>query len=139
MTECIFFSCSLFRCFFFFFNECQSLSHVQLVVTHWLQPPRLLCPWNSLGKIAGVDSHSLLQGIFSTQGSNTSLLHCRQNLYCLGHQGSPALHLLLHNHRCFKYLLPWPTCLLISFDFTPLLSQKLSHPLGAKKQSGNEG
>ena len=31
---------------------------------------------------------SLLQGIFPTQGSNPGLLHCRQSLNCLGHQGS---------------------------------------------------
>ena len=29
----------------------------------------------------GVDSHSLLQGILPTQGSNPVLLHCRQILY----------------------------------------------------------
>ena len=34
-------------------------------------------------------SHFLLQGIFLTQGSNPGLLHCRQILYCLSHQGSP--------------------------------------------------
>ena len=33
--------------------------------------------------------HFLLQGIFLTQGWNPSLLHCRQVLYCLSHQGSP--------------------------------------------------
>ena len=33
---------------------------------------------------------SLLQGIFPTQGSNTGLLHCRQILYPLSHQGSPS-------------------------------------------------
>ena len=33
--------------------------------------------------------HSLLQGIFPTQGSNPDLLHCRQILYHLSHQGSP--------------------------------------------------
>ena len=33
--------------------------------------------------------HVLLQGIFWTQGSNLSLLHCRQILYHLSHQGSP--------------------------------------------------
>ena len=32
--------------------------------------------------------HSLLQGIFSTQGSNPGLLHRRQSLYHLSHQGS---------------------------------------------------
>ena len=44
---------------------------------HGLWPTRLLCPWNSLGKNNGVGSHSLLQGIFLTQGSNLGLLHCR--------------------------------------------------------------
>ena len=32
---------------------------------------------------------ALLQGIFPTQGWNPGLLHCRQILYCLSHQGSP--------------------------------------------------
>ena len=31
--------------------------------------------------------HFLLQGIFPTQGSNLDLLHCRQILYHLSHQG----------------------------------------------------
>ena len=34
----------------------------------------------------GVDSKSLFQGIFSTQGWNPGLLHCRQILYHLSHQ-----------------------------------------------------
>ena len=50
---------------------------------------RLLCPWDSPGKNTGVGCHSLLQGIFLTQGSNLGLLHCRQILYSLSHQGSP--------------------------------------------------
>ena len=29
------------------------------------------------------------RGIFQIQGSNLDLLHCRQILYCLSHQGSP--------------------------------------------------
>ena len=33
---------------------------------------------------------SLLQGIFLTQESNQHLLHCRQILYQLSYQGSPA-------------------------------------------------
>ena len=33
-------------------------------------------------------SHSLLQGIFLTQGSNQGLLYYRKILYCLNHQGS---------------------------------------------------
>ena len=33
-------------------------------------------------------SHSLLRGIFLTQGSNLGLLHCRWTLHQLSHQGS---------------------------------------------------
>ena len=35
---------------------------------HGLQPTRLLCPWNFLGKNTGVGCHFLFQGIFPTQG-----------------------------------------------------------------------
>ena len=44
---------------------------------------------DSPGKNTGVDSHFLLQGIFPTQGSTPGLLHCRQILCNLSHQGSP--------------------------------------------------
>ena len=44
---------------------------------------------HSPGKNTGVSCHFLLQGIFPTQGSNPGLLHCRQILYRLSHQGSP--------------------------------------------------
>ena len=54
--------------------------------THGLQPIRLLRPWDSPGKNTGVGCHSLLQGIFPTQGPNLGLLHCKQILYCLSHQ-----------------------------------------------------
>ena len=54
-----------------------------------LQPARLLCPWDSPGKNTGVGSLSLLQWIFPTQGSNLGLLHCRQVLYPVSHQGRP--------------------------------------------------
>ena len=40
------------------------------------------------GKNTGVGCHFLLQGIFPTQGSNLSLLHGKQILYWLSHQGS---------------------------------------------------
>ena len=39
-----------------------------------LQPARLLCPWDSPGKMTGVGCHFLLQGIFPTQGWNLPLL-----------------------------------------------------------------
>ena len=42
-----------------------------------------------LGKNTGADCQALLEGIFPTQGSNPGLLHYRQILYHLSHQGSP--------------------------------------------------
>ena len=56
---------------------------------HGLQPTRLLFPWDFPGKNTGVGCHPHLQEIFPIQGSNLSLLHCRQILYHLHHQGSP--------------------------------------------------
>ena len=40
-----------------------------------LQPSRFLCPWDFPGKDTGVGCHFLLQGLFTIQGSNPSLLH----------------------------------------------------------------
>ena len=61
----------------------KSLSRVRLFATPWT-----ISPWNSPGQNTGVGSLSLLQGIFPTQGSKPGLLHCRQILYQLSHQGS---------------------------------------------------
>ena len=52
-----------------------------------LELTRLLCPWNSPSKNTRVGCHSLLQGIFPTQGSNPGLLYYKQILYHLSHQG----------------------------------------------------
>ena len=52
-------------------------------------PDRPLWPWDFPGKNSGVSGHFLLQGIFPTQGWNPGLLHCRQIIYHLSHQGSP--------------------------------------------------
>ena len=49
---------------------------------------------DSPGKNTGVDCHALLQGIFPTQELNRGLLHCRQILYHLSHQGSSQWVLL---------------------------------------------
>ena len=46
-------------------------------------------------KNTGMGRLSLLQGIFPTQGWNSGLLHCRQILYQLSHQGCP-----LSQSRC---------------------------------------
>ena len=54
-----------------------------------MDPTRLLCPWDFPGKNTGMGCHFLLQEIFPTEGLNPGLLHCRQTLYHLSHQGSP--------------------------------------------------
>ena len=51
-----------------------------------------------IGKNTGVSSHSLLQGIFPTQGSNPDL-YCKYILYCLSHQGSLLYMLCYVNLR----------------------------------------
>ena len=59
----------------------KSESESRSVVSNILGPQR-----NSPGQNIGVGSLSLLQGIFPTHGSNTSLPHCRQVLYQLSHK-----------------------------------------------------
>ena len=58
------------------------------------RPARLLCPRHTSGKNTGVGCHSLLQGIFPTQGLNLGLLHCKQILM------SNAVHKYVGTHVC---------------------------------------
>ena len=73
-------------------------SCVQLFVTLWTvahQDPR---PQDSPGKNTGVGCHTLLQGIFPTQGSNPCLLcllHCRWILYPPSHLGITVISLFV--------------------------------------------
>ena len=72
----------------FIFNikwKWKSLSHVPFFATPWTI---LYYPWNSPGQNTGVGSLSILQGIFTSQGSNPGLLHCRRILYQLSPKGS---------------------------------------------------
>ena len=48
--------------------------YLTVLQPHRLQPTRLLCPWDFLGKNTGVGCHFLLQWIFATQGSNRQSL-----------------------------------------------------------------
>ena len=60
--------------------------------SHGLQLARLLCPWKFSGKNTGVGCHFLLQGIFPTQSSHSSLLcllHWQVDSVPLYHLGSP--------------------------------------------------
>ena len=74
---------------------------------HGLQPTRLLHPRDFPCMNPGLGCHFHLQGIFLTQGSNTSLLrllHCRQILYLLNHLGNPPWSLRIVP-KCFCLLI----------------------------------
>ena len=53
-----------------------------------LNPAKLLCPWDFLGKNTGVSCHFLLQGIFPPQESNLHLLHWQTGSLPLRHLGT---------------------------------------------------
>ena len=73
-------------------DKMTKLSEVKAsVVSDPLWPHGLYSPWNSSGLNTGMDSHSLLQGIFPTQKFNQGLPHCRWIFYQLSHQGSPNM------------------------------------------------
>ena len=76
------------------------------VVSDSLWPHELYSPWNSPGQNTQVDSFSLLEGIFPTQGLNWGLPHCRRILYQLSHKGSPQETLNGNKRKCwlFKFL-----------------------------------
>ena len=123
----------------------QSLSYVQLFVTSWttacqaplsspisqvvllLSHVRLLWPLancslpgssvHGILKNTVMGCHCLLQGIFPMQESNPGLLHCRQILYRLSYEGSPAISQSCSN-SC--PLSQW-CCLTISCSVIPLL------------------
>ena len=70
-------------------------------MTPWTVAYQRLCPWNSPGKNTGVGSHSLLQGIFPTQGSNSGL--CITGLFFnVWATRKPSL-LYLVSIMCFSY------------------------------------
>ena len=64
-------------------------NRVQLFPTSWMVTDHdpLSMGFSRQECWSGLGCHFLLQGIFPTQGSNLGLLHCRQILYRLSHQG----------------------------------------------------
>ena len=78
-------------CVFSYTHILESKSEGLSVLSDSLQPHGLYSPWNSLGQNTGVGSHSLLQRIVPTQGSNPDLPHYRGILYQLSHKGSPGI------------------------------------------------
>ena len=83
------------------------LSHIPLCVTHPVDcsPPGSSVHGDSPGKNSGVGCHTLLQGIFPTQGLNPGLPHCRQIPYQLIHQEAyswvynPSPDRYIHPHK----------------------------------------
>ena len=75
-------------------QKCWLLSDIQLFTTLWTVAPHL-CPQDSPGKNTGMGCHSLLQGIFLSQGLKPGLLRCRQILYSLSHQRSLYTYIAL--------------------------------------------
>ena len=65
------------------------LFRIASCATPWAAVCQAFLFMNSPGKKTGAGCHSLLQGIFPTQGSSPGLPHCSQILYHLSHQGSP--------------------------------------------------
>ena len=79
------------------------------------EPTRFLSPWDFPGKNTGIGRHSLLQGILPTQELNPYLLHCKQILYCLSHQGSPTcMHML---EKIFPFCIKTHTRIFIAIKF----------------------
>ena len=92
-------------------------------------PLGLFVHGDSPDKNTGVGCHSLLQGIFPTQGLNLGLLHCMQILYHLSHQRSPRTLLEIfkklprwHSGRFDPWVrkIPWSR----KWQPTPFLSEK---------------
>ena len=72
-------------------TESESEIESHSVMSNSLQPHGRYNPWNSPGQNIGVESLSLLQGIFPIQGLNPGLLHYRRILYQLSRKGSPRI------------------------------------------------
>ena len=106
-----------------FISRCVCALHTQshltdLLQPHGLYPTRFLCPWDFPGKSTRVGCHFLLQGIFSTQGFNVGLWHCRQMLYPLSHSSVCSLKkiflslpAILWNSAFHCYIFPILLCL----------------------------
>ena len=120
---------------------CESVSHS--VMSDFLrplalQPTRLPCPWNSPGKNTGEGCHSLLQGIFPTQGPDPGLPHCRQILYSLSHQGLSGIshithlpHYLTHSkHLNTSSHNHWDYFTVIGWNYFAVIGNGTTEPLG---------
>ena len=72
---------------------CENESESHSVISHLSRLHELYSPWDSPGQNNGVGSHSIPLSKGSSQPRdllNPGLLHFRQILYQLNHQGSPV-------------------------------------------------
>ena len=79
----------------------------------WTTACRLLCPWDPPGKNTRVHCHTLLQGIFLTQGSNLHLLcflNCRRIFFTTEPPRKPqtAFNPSQIHHNCHSCSTPTP-------------------------------
>ena len=77
-----------------FASAATSLQLSDSVRPYGLWPARLLCPWASPGKNAGMGCHAFLQEIFPTQGLNLGLfcvLHWQEGSSPLAPSGKPNI------------------------------------------------
>ena len=86
-------------CFVCVCVQAQSINCVWLFETPWTpKPDRFPCPWESPGKNAAVGFHSLLQGIFPTQGRVPFVL-CDLNQHILNKWTTWETHVTLHSAK----------------------------------------
>ena len=102
----------------------QSLSHVQLFCTPMdYTSPGSFVHGNSPGKTTGVGCHTLLQGIFSSQGQNPGILHRRQILYHLCQYFESRMQANLYS----SFILRLNPSILLSMKSSLVLTKRLSH------------
>ena len=104
-------------------NESVSRSVMSNSVTPWTVARQARLSVIFSGKNTGVSSHSLLQGIFLTQGLNPGFLCCRQILY---------IRATREAHRTSKTSTTW------LINYTPTLDKKLKQFKIGKQISGNQ-
>ena len=73
----------------------KSLQSCLTLRCYTLQSARLLCPRDYPGKNTGVGCHTLLQGIFLTQGFSLHLMHCGLILDCWATSEKARVNLLV--------------------------------------------
>ena len=91
-------------------------------------PASLLSPWNFPGKNTGADCHFLLQGIFSTQGSNLHLLCLLHWQVCSLPLVPPGKHILSVSYNLL-YLLAYNLEIIVSKGMPPLVVEHMPNYL----------